>query len=107
MSVSPLAWALAYQYPVQQISPNFLPSEVPEKPTYLIVYRDKEDEVNFIQTTPITFRLLQLLEENTLTIEAVLQKIMSEVTLLDPESFTENGLNIINNLIKKEILIIT
>ncbi len=64
IALSPLAWPLAYQYPVQKISPAFLPDEAPEQPTFLIVYRNQDDDVNFIEITPITYRLLELIQEN-------------------------------------------
>ncbi|MDF1581928.1 MAG: putative DNA-binding domain-containing protein [Methyloprofundus sp.] len=63
ISLSPLTWLLAYQYPVHKISPNYLPIEAPEQGTYLAVYRDKLDEVKFIELAPMSFRLLQTLQE--------------------------------------------
>jgi len=62
--VSPLAWSLNYQWPVHQISPDYRPEEPHEQPTYLIVYRDSEDEVQFIEANPVTARLMQLMQEN-------------------------------------------
>lgn len=108
LMLSPLAWPLAYQYPVQQISPDFLPTEAPEQATYLIVYRDGEDEVNFIQTTAITFRLLQILEEkpNILAIDC-LQQIAKEMSHPEPDILINSGLEIIENLAIKHIVIIT
>ncbi len=106
--LSPLAWPLAYQYPVQQISPEFLPTETPEQPTYLIVYRDWEDDVHFIQTTPVTFRLLQLLEEKPgIVVNDCLQKIATEMNHPEPKKLIEAGREIIENLAAKSIIIIT
>ncbi|NOQ35673.1 MAG: DUF2063 domain-containing protein [Methylococcaceae bacterium] len=106
--LSPLAWSLAYQYPVQQISPEFLPTEPPEQASYLIVYRDGDDEVNFIQTTPVTFRLLQLLEENpAIFVHECLQKIATEMNHPEPEVIINSGLEIIQNLATKHIIVIT
>jgi Uncharacterized protein conserved in bacteria len=34
LQVSPLAWPLAYQYPVHKIAPNFLPLTPPESATF-------------------------------------------------------------------------
>lgn len=62
--VSPLAWSLAYEWPVHQISSDQRPDKPPEQPTYLIVYRDSEDEVQFIEANPVTARLMQLMQEN-------------------------------------------
>jgi len=62
--VSQLAWSLTYQWPVHQLSPDFRPDEPPEQPTFLIVYRDSDDEVQFIEANPVTARLMQLMQEN-------------------------------------------
>ncbi len=107
LKLSPLAWSLAYQYPVQKISPDFLPLEPPTQATYIIVYRDWNDEVHFILTTPVTFRLLQILEESS-SVSALycLQQIAMEMNLADTESLINNGLEIIKNLIEKGVLFI-
>ncbi len=62
ISLSPLAWALAYQYPVHHISPHLRPTEPPAQPSYLLVYRDKEDEIKFIELAPMSFHLLNVLK---------------------------------------------
>ncbi len=63
--VSPLAWSLGYRYPVQLIAPNFRPDEAPEQPTLLLLVRDRNDDVSFIEVNPLTALLLQKLQENT------------------------------------------
>ncbi len=106
ISLSPLAWSLAYEYPVQQISPENLPTEIPEQATYLIVYRDWDDEVNFIQTPPITFCLLELLEASpNISVEALLMKLAEEMQLPDPKTLMPHGLEIIQDLIQKSIIV--
>ena len=62
--VSPLAYVLSYQYPVHKISVDFIPSEPPTVATFLIVYRDSNDEVRFMEINGVTARLLMLLEEH-------------------------------------------
>jgi hypothetical protein len=61
--LSPMAWSLVYQWPVHRISTDFRPAEAPAQPTFLIVYRNSEDEVKFIEANPVTARLMQLLQE--------------------------------------------
>ena len=65
LALSPVAWPLVYQYPVERIGPDFLPQIAPEHPSYLIVYRDRTDQVHFMQTTPYTYRLLQIIEQTS------------------------------------------
>ncbi len=64
LRLSPLAQVFSYQYPVHRIGPPFCPQE-PAEPTYLAVYRDREDSVQFMELNAATARLLALLAENT------------------------------------------
>lgn len=105
ISLSPLAWPLIYQYPVHQISLSFLPESVPEQPTCLLVYRNIEDDVNFIQIPMITFRLLQLLQENeTIACEDCLLQIAQESAHPEPDKMIASGLQIIKDLAEKNII---
>ncbi|MDD5578662.1 MAG: putative DNA-binding domain-containing protein [Methylobacter sp.] len=103
--LSPLAWPLAYQYPVQKISPAFLPVEAPEQPTFLIVYRNQDEDVNFLEITPITYRLLQILQENeSLLAEQCLKQVAEELNHPDPEIIIAGGLDILRELAEKSVI---
>ena len=62
-ALSPLAWLLSYRYPVHRIGPSFRPDE-PGEPSYLVVYRDGDDEVRFIELNAASARLLELVRDN-------------------------------------------
>lgn len=91
-AISPLAWSLAYQWPVHQLGPDYRPDEPPEQPTYLVVYRDTEDEVKFIETNPVTARLMQLMQENEhLSGLALLEQIAEELNHPDRNMVIQGG----------------
>ena len=91
-TLSPVAWPLAYQYPVHQITREFQPSAPPEQPTCLVVYRDTSDSVNFLEVNSVTFRLLQLLEENSeKSADRLLLDIAGELPRLDCRVVIEGG----------------
>jgi hypothetical protein len=105
IQLSPLAWPLAYQYPVHKISPDFLPDAAPQQPTFLIVYRNPADEVNFIEITPITYRLLQLIQENEeMLTESCLTQVADELNHPSPEIIIEGGLQILKELAEKTVI---
>lgn len=52
------ARVLAYQWPVERISPDFQPEQAPELPTLLMVYRDASLQVRFSRLAPMAYRLL-------------------------------------------------
>ena len=106
ISLSPLAWLLAYQYPVQQISPEFLPTSPPQQATCLIVYRDADYHVHFVQPSPLTFRLLQLLEQNpNATGDSCLQALIAEASQLNSELLFTEGVKILKEMVGKGIII--
>src|SRR5690606_6965982 len=54
--LSPLALPLAYEWPVHRIGPEFQPATAPPEPTRLVVYRDRRDEVGFLEINLVTAR---------------------------------------------------
>ncbi len=60
--VSPLAWPLAYRWPVHRLAPEFQPAEPPAAPTFIVVYRDRADAVQFLEIGAEMARLLDALE---------------------------------------------
>lgn len=62
--ISPLAWLLSYQFPVQRIGPSYRPV-TSDAPIYLVVYRNREDAVKFMELNAATARLLELVRDNT------------------------------------------
>ena len=108
ISLSALAWPLVYRFPVQQISASFLPETAPEQATFLLVYRAIDDEVNFIQIPPITFRLLQILQQHeSISCQDCLSQIAEESAHPEPEKLMQSGLQIIEDLAKKNIIVAT
>ncbi|MEW6037251.1 MAG: putative DNA-binding domain-containing protein [Pseudomonadota bacterium] len=79
VEVSPLAWNLAYRYPVHRIDPDFMPASPPETPSFLLVYRSREDRVRFLESPPLLHRLLELFEETkTSAIERHIERLAAE-----------------------------
>ena len=70
---SPLAWPLAYQWPVQRISADFQPSEPPAEPTCLLVWRDGQDKVRFMQISPFAYQLAARLQAGEASEPALLE----------------------------------
>jgi hypothetical protein len=64
LAVSPLAWPLAYRWPVHRLGPDHVPAGPPAAPTFLVVYRDSADHVQFLEIGPETARLLDALEQS-------------------------------------------
>jgi len=92
LEVSPLAWPLVYQYPVHKINAQFRPGAPPDEPTCLLVYRNRADVVQFIETNPITVHLLQMLgEASGFTAREVLQQMAIELGYDTDQEFVAFG----------------
>jgi hypothetical protein len=104
--ISPLAWPLSYSYPVHQISPDFTPEQPGEQPTHIVVYRDKSDEVHFMEMNPVTARLLYLLQEDQqLSGRAALEQIARELQHPNPNIVIEGGLQTLKELQLRDIVL--
>lgn len=79
--LSPLAWVLSYHYPVHKIGAAFQPRE-PGEPTFLAVYRDRSDSIQFMELNAATARLLELVRENkSSTGTQLLVKLAGELSM--------------------------
>jgi hypothetical protein len=96
---SPLAWPLVYQYPVQTMGRDSLPAAVPEQPTYLVVYRNRNDQVRFLEINTVTARLISLLQENeSRTGLDAIQQIAGEMNHPNPDVVKQGGLTALQEL---------
>ena len=104
--LSPLAWPLTYQYPVQKIGPEFIPEQPSDMPTYLLVYRDTEHEIHFLDINPVTARLLQLIQEDKgLSGEEILNLIAEELNHPNPQVVVEGGLQILHDMKLRNVIL--
>ena len=105
--ISPLAWLLAYEWPVHMISQDSQPMEKPEQPTWIVIYRDRNDEVGFMQLNPVKARLIQLLDDvdSDMTGRQALEQIAQELNHSQPEVIISGGLDTLRQLRKKDIVL--
>lgn len=80
---SPLAWCLAYQYPVHLIGPNN-PNPAPTPSAY-VVYRNSALEVKFIALTAASAQWLQTIEPPNTPLGALEAIMQGEISALVKE----------------------
>lgn len=104
--ISPLAMPLAYQWDVQHISVNYQPTTLPEQATYLIVHRNEDDEVNFIEANPVTARLLALIQDdNAQSGQQLLTQIAEEMQHPEPDIVVQGGHQVLLKLHKAGVIL--
>jgi len=96
---SPLAWPLVYQFPVHTMGPENLPDEAPAQATYLVVYRNRNDEVQFLEINPVSARLIGLLQDNESYngVDAIAH-IIKEMNHPNPDIVRQGGLHALQEL---------
>jgi hypothetical protein len=104
--VSPLAWPLQYAFPVHRIGPGYEPQAAPGQPTFLVVYRDRQGAIGFLEINAVTARLLQLLQaDGETTGEALLRGIADEIGHADPDQVVTAGGDILADLRNRDIVV--
>lgn len=105
LKLSPLACVLAYQFPVQKICSVFVPMQS-EQPTFLAVYRNEDDRVQFLEITPLTFQLLQLLENQPEEFaETYLMQLVNFAPTIPLAVLREKGLEILDDFARRGVII--
>ncbi|MDH4556759.1 DUF2063 domain-containing protein [Pseudomonas sp. BN417] len=95
--LSNLAWPLAYQWPVSEIGPDYLPHEAPEQPTLLLASRGSDLNVHFSRLAPLAHALLDSLQAQHWTGHQHLQAL-AEALGADSASILPQGLALLENL---------
>lgn len=104
--LSALAWPLSYQFPVHRIGPKFRPQEPPEKATHLLVYRNRADEVKFMQLNAVSALLMQILKEGKgLTGQEILNDIAAQLNHPKPEVVIEGGRQLLADLKNRDVIL--
>jgi uncharacterized protein len=89
---------LSYDYPVHQISPDNIPVSPLETPVNLLVFRDTEDAVKFIELNQMTAALIEDLQDGQLTARQSLIGIASVLEFEDADAIVDFGLEVLQDL---------
>jgi hypothetical protein len=104
--LSPLAWPLSYAWPVHRICADYQPREAPVEATHLLVYRQSDYSVRFMQLNPVSALLLNRLQANEgQTGLEMLNAIAGEIGHPNPGTVIEAGAALMNELRDKQIIL--
>lgn len=93
--LNPVLANLRYDWPVHRIAPR---RKVQRCETFLLVFRDADDRIQFSEINAFTARLLALLEPGTLSGRAALQAIAAESRHPDPALILRAGAALLDDL---------
>jgi hypothetical protein len=104
--LSPLAWPLAYRFPVHRLGPDHQPSAPPEEPSFYIARRDRRDEVGVIQVNAVTLRLVQRLQQDPeLTGRMHLEALADELPQLEREAVLSGGEAALREMLESDVVL--
>jgi hypothetical protein len=104
--LSPLTRLLNYRYAVHQIGPDNIPLHPGEHDTHLLVYRDLQDKVGFIELNMVSARLLQhISEQPQASGRQLLEQIATELNHPNPQTVITGGSEILRDLQQREIIL--
>jgi hypothetical protein len=104
--LSPFARPLAYRFPVHRISPEFRPVEVPLEPTYLVIYRNDQDDVGFMELNSVSARLMQLLGEEPMESgETLIRQVATELNHPNPDIVVQGGYDLLKQWRDRQIVL--
>lgn len=105
-TLSPLAWPLAYRFPVHRIGPQFQPAEPPAEPSFYLARRDRRDQVGFLHVNAVTLRLVARLREFPgLTGSEHLAALAAELPQLDPAVVRASGATTLHELLEADVVL--
>ena len=103
---NPVVRPQVYAVPVHRISPDVQPQTPPEEPTYLVVFRNRSDDVSFMELNAVSARLLELiLSDHPRSSRAMLEMIAGELMRPDPGVVIEGGRAILQMFVDKDIVL--
>jgi hypothetical protein len=104
--LNPLARLRAYRHPVHTIAPGRLPAGPDAQPSWLVVFRRRDDKVVFVQLNAVSARLVELIARNEGAIgRELLEAIAGELAHPRPDRLLEAGRAILEDLRARELLL--
>ncbi|HEU4707762.1 MAG TPA: putative DNA-binding domain-containing protein [Methylophilaceae bacterium] len=103
--LAPSMMLLRYDYPVHKLSPRRKPIAPLPQPVHLLVFRNAEDEVRFIELNPVTARLVEILQDDHLTGRQALQQIAVELAHPDPDTIIRFGRELLADLRQQGVIV--
>ena len=104
--LSPLIALHSYRYPVHRISPELIPEQPSEQPNWLLVYRDRNDEVGFLELNPVSAELIQRLQQETeQTGEQLLRDMAQTMQHPNPDTVIAGGMQVMQQLQQRDVIL--
>ena len=103
---SSLAWRVSYAYPVQFASSENSELSTLEEGNHLVIYRDGDDDIQFVAINAITAHLVQLIESTPgIKFSAVRDTMQQLLPQFDSATLETGLITTLNDLAQKAVLV--
>ncbi len=104
--ISPQAWVLNYQWPVDKIRPDNQPTQIPDQPSYILIHRSKDETIEFIRLNQVSARLCELMSnDDALTGAEIINQIASELGRNNDSVIFETGRALMLDFRQQQIIL--
>jgi hypothetical protein len=104
--LSPLAWPLAYRFPVHRLGPEYQPAEAPAEPSFYVARRDRNDQVGVIQVNAVTLRLVEHLQQDPDSSGlAHLEALAVEIPQLGRDAVIAGGAEALREMLQADVVL--
>jgi hypothetical protein len=106
LHLTSLAMVVSYAYPVHQLCAEFTSAEPSAARHYFVVYRDSEDNVQFVELNAITAVLLDTLRSNDgLMFDQLITQIAAQFSQFTPEQLHMGALQIVSQFVQLGVVV--
>ncbi|GGY77031.1 DUF2063 domain-containing protein [Cellvibrio zantedeschiae] len=104
-NASPFVVGLTYSYPVHIIDKDYLPIEQTAQPTYLLVHRKRNDDLEILETDGLSLRIIQLLQAHEkINYSQIFQLLAEELDNHTKEILLPRVLSVLRTLAQDELI---
>ena len=96
---------LAYQWPVHQIGRDYLPEEAPQLLTFLVVFLNRNTEVEFMSLSPLAALLLENIEQQSAALNTHIDVLTEQHVNTVRDNLAASAESLIDEMQKKGLVI--
>ncbi len=106
IAINPVHRVETYRFPILEIGPSYQPGSPPATPTHIVAFRDVAHQYCVLKLNALALRLFNAVNtQSHLTAYSILQNIATEVTQLNLDTVIAGGLEILNRMRQRGLVL--
>jgi len=104
--LNPLARLLTYGFPVHRIGPDYRPTDPDAIPNRLVMVRQRDHGIGFLEVSPLVARLLEMLQDNQADSgQVLLEQLHQDFPSIPDAAFLAGGKAALQELAARDIVL--